>query len=276
MESDRPTLSLMSLPLKSCVDRIGCFSRPDDSLEHYQEVVFSWNRSDTGWSYPEKLREIFSLRFAVDIQNIPIETSSKGLMPWELACCWIDREGRGGIQVRPIASSQQRVPFEVVLFHEAIHAIRGRLEAPIFEEYIAYAACRSAFPVLFPRWRMWTGPLFSSVREVVVLLVLLWAMWIVPVALDVELHPFAIGAMNIVCLAYFLFRLKHRWKIWHRAMKSISTVWPEQAWALMVRMSDEEIYWLASIRKKDVRQAVQEKASLEWRWRYFLRDILKA
>ena len=60
------------------------------------------------------------------------EVSSKGMWPWEVACCLIDEEDRPKIRVRSLSNVNRNV----LLFHECIHAIRARFCAPQFEEYI--------------------------------------------------------------------------------------------------------------------------------------------
>lgn len=257
---------------EGAADREGCFSRPDDSEEGFRFVAASWNlKSDPG-GYPPLLNKIFLARFGVNLEAVPLEVSSKGLMPWELACCWIDEEGHGSIQVRPSAHLQNRVPLDIVMVHEAIHAVRGRLNATKFEEHVAYAACREAFPDIFPRWRAWIGPLFSSVREVLALLVLLWGSWGLPIFLNLSVSAWLIAGIDGLILAAFLWRLQGRWAVWNRAMKAVASCWPKTAWKLMIRMTDEEVGWLSRVR--NAREEILTKAAQEWRWRYFLDELL--
>lgn len=258
------------MTFSGAMDRKGCFSRPGDSEEEFCTIAASWNPSTESWNYPDHLKAVFAERFGVDLQSIPLKVSSKGLMPWELACCWLDDEGKGSIQMRPSTRSQNRVPLDVVLVHEAVHAVRGRLGASKFEEHVAYAACRAVFPHSFPRWRAWIGPLFSSVREVLVLLILLWGSWGLPLFLKASIPASLVGGFDILVIAAFLTRLQSRWKVWDKAMKSIVSQWPATAWKLMIRMADEEIEWLSALPYDRVLQEVEKKALADWRWSYFL------
>lgn len=251
-------------------DRKGCFSRPGDSEEEFCTIAASWSSSAASWKYPVHLKAIFAERFGVDLQSIPLKTSSKSLMPWELACCWIDEDGKGSIQMRPSAGMQNRVPLDVVLVHEAVHAVRGRLGASKFEEHVAYAACRAVFPHSFPRWRAWIGPLFSSVREVLILLIFLWGGWGVPLFLNIMVPALLIVGLDIVIIAIFLARLQGRWRVWNKAMSAIASQWPATAWKLMIRMADEEIEWLATLQHDCVLEEIRQKGSADWRWKYFL------
>ena len=251
-------------------DKEGCFSRPDDTEEGFRAVAASWAMPCGSSAYPPQVREIFLKRFGIDLGAIPLIASSKGLMPWELACCWIDEEGRGSIQMRPSVGPQSRVPLDVVLVHEAVHAVRGRLDSSKFEEYIAYAASRDAFPESFPRWRAYLGPLFSSVREVSSLFFLLCGSWAVP--LCTSIGAWTVVGIDGAIMGLFFARLQYRWSVWNRAFRTVSSAWPATAWKLMIRMADDEVEWLS--KASCIREDVAKKASQEWRWHYFLDHLL--
>jgi hypothetical protein len=268
-------MGLSPMTRAGVADKRGCFSRPGDSEEEFSATASSWNQSIGSWEYPPHLKEVFAERFGVELDSIPLQVSSKGLMPWELACCWLDEEGRGSIQMSPSTRPQNRVPLDVVLVHEAIHVVRGRLNATRFEEHIAYAACRAVFPKAFPRWRAWIGPLFSSVREVIALLVLLWGSWGLPLFLDTSVPTFLIAGIDLSIIGIFLIRLHGRWTVWNKAMNAITSQWPTTAWRLMIRMTDEEVEWLSTIPKNRVREEIAQKAATEWRWRCFFDGLLK-
>ena len=195
-------------------------------------------------------------------------------MPWELACCWIDQDGRGTIQIRPNERSQKFVQNEAILTHEAVHAVRGRLFSSIFEEHCAYAACHEVFPQSFPFWRAFLGPLFTSPKEVITLLILVWGTWGIPMFFDWDVSYVLLLTLSFSYLLYPFTRLISRWKVWKSAIKNIADEWPSKEWKLMIRLSDQEIEWLSHLKKGDVREAIHEKARHEWRWEYFLEDIL--
>jgi hypothetical protein len=254
----------------------GCFSRPEESQETYVHICSTWGQSDNEeeCQYPQIVRKAFAERFAIDLQKIPVEISSKGLMPWELACCWVDQDGRGTIQIRPNDRPFKFVQSEAILTHEAVHAVRGRLFSSIFEEHCAYAACYEAFPHSFPFWRTFLGPLFTSPKEVVTLLLLIWGTWCIPMIFDWDVSYPLLFCLSLTFLLFPCIRLLSRWKIWQKAMKNVSSEWPNKEWKLMIRLSDEEVKWLAQLPKEEVRDAVHEKAAREWRWGYFLDDLL--
>jgi hypothetical protein len=262
--------------LLSTLHRNGCFSRPEETQESFLLATSSWflANDDHAWDYPQVVKKTFSDRFGIDLQKIPVEVSAKGLMPWELACCWIDQDGHGTIQVRPYDRSQKIIHSEVILTHEAIHAVRGRLFSKKYEEHCAYAACHDAFPHTFPFWRAFLGPLFTSPKEVILLLLAIWGTWGIPILLDWDIPFTLLFCLSLIPLLFPFARLLQRWREWNKAMKNIAFEWPHKKWELIIRLTDDDVEWLASLRKKQVRKAVIEKAASDWRWEYFLEDIL--
>ena len=262
--------------LITSVHKNGCFSRPEESQEAFFHVVSTWTQADEKdeWAFPPVVKKAFSDRFGIDIQKIPVEVSAKGLFPWELACCWIDQDGRGTIQIRPNDRSLKLVQSEAILTHEAVHAVRGRLFSRIFEEHCAYAACYEAFPNTFPGWRAFLGPLFTTPKEVIILMLFIWGTWGIPMLFDWDVSYALLSCLSLSFLVFPCIRLLSRWIVWRKALKNIGAEWPSKEWKLMIRLSDQEIKWLSRMRKGDVRDAVHKKASCEWRWRYFLDEIL--
>lgn len=261
--------------LSSC-NKNGCFSRPEESKTAFLQASSSWSQEDesTRWEYPQIVTQTFADRFGIDLQKVPVEVSAKGLMPWELACCWIDKEGHGTIQVRPHERGKKIVRSEVILTHEAIHAVRGRLFSTKYEEVCAYAACHDAFPHSFPFWRAFLGPLFTSPKEVIIILCIIWGTWGLPLLMEWDIPFTFLFSISFLPLLFPFTRLLRRWRVWNKAMKNIAFEWPHKEWQLMIRMTDAEIEWLASLRKKQVRHAVHEKALTDWRWEYFIEEIL--
>jgi hypothetical protein len=266
--SERPSIA--------SVHRNGCFSRPEESQEAYLRAASTWTVSDKEeeWDFPPIVKKTFAERFGVDLQKIPVEISSKGLMPWELACCWIDQDGRGAIQIRPNDRPLKLVQSEAILTHEAVHAVRGRLFSSVFEEHCAYAACYDAFPHTFPGWRAFLGPLFTSPKEIIIILIIVWGTWGVPMLFDWDIPYSLLFCLSLSSLFFPFMRLLNRWRVWRKALKNIAGEWPNKEWKLMIRLSDQEIRWLATLKKSTVRDAIHKKAGQEWRWEYFLEEIL--
>jgi hypothetical protein len=217
---------------------------------------------------PEEIVQLFAHQFAVDVRNIPVEYSSKGLRPWELACCYIDND----IPLIRIRTSNQ--PFQnAVLFHELVHASRSRLHSPIFEEHTAYAACATFFPEYVAKWRAWMGPLFPSSSSVTVLLLQTWLWWIFPAFFDQVPLWIGFGA----CFYPFILsvQLFRRWKTWQKAFDAISRRWPRSAWALFLRLHDSDIQWLSTLKRDEVVEEIRMRARSEWRWQFLYEKLLQ-
>jgi hypothetical protein len=256
-------------------DRTGCFSRPGEQIDTFLQASASWAQASSTEQYPRAVQKVFADRFGVDLHGVPLEVSSKGLMPWELACCWIDQDGRATIQMRYADAAEAPVPTDAILTHEALHAVRGRLFATTFEEHCAYAACCAAFPHTFPKWRAYVGPLFVSAREIMFLLFFIWSLWGIPMFMDWDVSYEMLFALSFLAFLAPVLRLVSRWKIWNTALHNIASTWPHKEWRLMIRLADDEIVWLSTLRPEDVFDAVRAKAAQDWRWRYFVEKILE-
>jgi len=242
---------------------------PDESLEEY----LSQAQTHTFLSdhvIPQRIVQVFRDLFFVDITVIPVEVSSKGLWPWELACCFIDAQENPLVRYR----SKTKIAQHVLIAHEMIHATRARLISPKFEEYCAYAASAALFPNQFSRWRAWLGPLCSS-GEVVSLVAGIWLFWIVGM---IFLWPgFFLWFWIFLCSSCvgLLLRLWYRWRVWRSAFNCIASVWPKSVWALVIRLHDKDIVWVSKISSNDIEKRVEERAVTDWRWQFFKEKILK-
>lgn len=192
--------------------------------------------------HPQTLVDLFLQQLKVDIRNIPIEISSQGLMPWELACCWIDESGEATIRVRAPGETK-KVYREAVLAHELVHAIRGGLFSSRFEEFTAYAICQELFPSHISWWRTTFGPLFTSVKEIYSILGIIWANALIPFFIDI---PVLVSlAVPFIACFYSVARLAWRWRLWNKAYAKIQDACPDEVLAIIVRLSDDELVRLA-------------------------------
>ena len=58
--------------------------------------------------------------------------------------------------------------------------------------------------------------------------------------------------------------------IWKKAFKAIEKAFPEKGWRFLLRASDSDVFWLASLPSQEVFDSIMEKASYDWRWKYFV------
>jgi len=250
------------------LDKNGRFSRPEEDLDSFLQQARV--RQDTESIIPYRVAKAFSEKLHVDVETIPVEQSSKGLLPWELACCWIDEQGESTIRMRPLKKSP--ISQNTVLVHELVHAIRGRLSSSKFEEFCAYDVCAALTPL--PKWRRFLGPLFSSAKEVLFICLLLWCNFFVPLLFSLQPSLFALSIIPALSIVLPFTRLISRWRTWNRALYNISFHWPDRGRALLIRLADEEIVWLAQLSPDQVIPAIEERSSYDWRWKFFLSHIL--
>lgn len=263
-----------ALDIAISIDNVGCFAGPDDTLDVY---VTKKNKSQNSKNAaPQELAEAFQTRLHVDISQISIEETPKGLMPWELACCWIDEDGSSTIRMRP-ETTKTTINRTAVLTHELIHAMRGRIGSTTFEEFTAYAVTASLFPHYLTPWRTFLGPLFNSALEVILVIATVWACWLLPFFLSLPVLPFLL--LPVTTIALLFLRLFLRWRVWNAAFERLNGTFSTLALPLVVRLSDEEIRWLAMLPHNRVRNAFLERAKKEWRFRLlekkFLLDLLE-
>lgn len=130
--------------------------------------------------------------FDVDIDSVPIEYSAKGLRPWEGAVTWIEN-GQARIQLHPRLKTGSLFfglySRDEILAHELVHALRAHLNAPRYEEYLAYWT--SPHP-----WRRLLGPLFEKT-------------WEAPLLIASFLLP-PVGALLLLGLVFRLIRRQRR------------------------------------------------------------------
>lgn len=244
-------------------DAACCFPRPHESLHHYLHDCQPLLRSQG--KIPEDIVQLFAQKFYVDIESISVERSSKGLWPWELACCLIE-DKKPVVQIRPACEAK------AVLCHELIHAARCRLDSPLFEEHIAYAATAVLFPRHVVKWRAWLSPIFPNSRVVIITLLQTWIWWTLPVLFDL---PFFLGLGFLFFPLWLLYRLTRRWATWNKAFSSVALYWPRAVWPLFLRLHDEDIVWLSNLPNIEVVSEVHKRAHEDWRWAFFLEQILE-
>lgn len=130
--------------------------------------------------------------FDVEIDHVPIEYSAEGLRPWEGAVTWIEK-GKARIQLHPRLKTGSLFfglySRDEILAHELVHALRAHLNAPRYEEYLAYWTAPRAH-------RRLLGPLFEKA-------------WEAPLLIASFLLP-PVGALFLLALSLRLIRRQRR------------------------------------------------------------------
>ena len=193
---------------------------------------------------------------------------AKGLLPWEMAACWQHSNGLADLKIHPKLLEWKEEEKEPILFHELIHASRARLHSLCFEEMLAYEAMRreKCSPLLACRCvlsRIFlapSDPFFALLWHLLLLLLTLADVFSFMTYLGLIL--FFWGALT--ARAVWLFRM------WKKVFSAVDLAFPKKAWRFFLRASDFDILWLASLRQQEIFDAIMEKASYDWRWKYFV------
>ena len=267
------SLSLQQFQRVLLLDRNGFFARSHESLDDFiRSGPMAFNNVSTPSTHPPELVSKFWLEFALDVRSLPIETSKKGILPWEPACCWTDGKGKSFIRIRP-EEEHRVVSKDAVIAHECVHALRGRLFSHSFEEMCAYSVSAELFPKEFPLWRTWLSPLFSSTKEVLFTFLWMVGCWTLPWILDTDFSSFSLLLLSLLPLIGYVMRLQGRWRKWHKARTVLSSINPKNALSLLLRLPDEDITWLSK-QNQDCLEKISERAKKEWRWCFFKEAFL--
>jgi hypothetical protein len=249
------------------LDRKGIFAGPSECISDFIR---------DGESYPVvsssnflEVRTRLKDMFDVDTSHIAIEKSSKSLLPWEIACCLFNEKAIPSIYVRPGRWFFHSIPEEAIIAHELIHALRGRLDSTVFEEYAAFDGAQYLYPGAVSHLRTLTGPLFTNPFEAIILCILLFIVSLLPWFFA----PFATMSVLLplmaAIVAYPIFRCAYRWRVWNRAKKALGEYSSENAWKILVRLGDKEIFELARLRKGCAAHYIAQKQQASWRWAVF-------
>jgi hypothetical protein len=262
-------LSILLFRKVLVLDRHGYFPKPRESLDEFiQSAPTSFNDSSLPVTHPPEVVSNFWIRFSLDVRSIPVEVSTQGILPWEPACCWVDRQGKSLIRVRP-TPQHRAVSRNAVLAHEYVHALRGRLCSNHYEELCAYTASAELFPKDFPKWRTWLSPLFATAKEFIFTFCWMIGCWILPWLFNQDFSPLFLFVLSLLPLIGYIVRLHLRWNKWKKARQILSSINPEKALSLLLRLPDEDIEWLSKQKIETFPAALQERSSKEWRWSFF-------
>lgn len=141
-------------------------------------------------------------------------------------------------------------PTSVLFAHELIHAARFPLDAFIFEEIAAHAATPFS-------WRQKLGAFFSSQFSRGALIILISCHFLYDLALLVWDFPF-LGSIILksILILYLLFEFSKALRVWgifSRCLKKIKSLVEDKfIWAVMIRLTDEEVIAFAKMSKKQI------------------------
>lgn len=177
---------------------------------------------------------------------------------FQAGATWISEKNSLRIPLVQLKARYREKPVALteILAHEAVHAARMQFDEPRFEELLAYQTSRFS-------WRRLLGGLFMRSWESILFLWLLLLPFVVELSLTFSPEG---GNWEIffwtpwVYLAYLLGRNLLNWGTLALARRRLIREYPhlEKPWAVLARLTDEEIWslvWSASKwEKKDLRK----------------------
>ncbi len=157
---------------------------------------------------------------------------------------------------------------EEILAHEAVHFLRSSFLEDQFEEFFAYLTSKHFLRKMF-------GPMIKSSREIYIFFGLLltslifeFSFLLFPCVLLKSLF-FMSASLPLAFLAAGLFRMIKLRKVFNRCLKNLKQAVAEKALHLMVRLTDQEIFFIAQNckTKKVVQDYAFEKKKKSLRWK---------
>lgn len=223
----------------------GIIIGPNESEELFQERAEKLKKKESRIDFTS-----FNHSFQVKPDWVEIEYSKRGLYFWEAACVWQDQSK---MQVNPIFLKRKFFGYnrEELVNHELVHLVRSQFHSPIFEEVLAYQSSKG--------WRRYVGPIFKNPRES------LFFVFSLAVTTILSLwSPFFLTILAVIA-GYALCRLWLKQRIFQKAKNALSFVGKELALPILLRLTDEEIIFLARSGEKEIKEFFKNRDSLRIR-----------
>ena len=255
------------------IDRSGFFPREGESeasfLLDHNELFHSFSqRAETSCSWlTSATKRFFHFFHTVPCWIKPV-LQAKGLAPWEMAACWQYSTGESVLQANPKILKMKEQERESILFHELIHASRSRLQALCFEEILAYEAMKQEKESLLFSIRRILSRLFLLPTDA--LFTIVWHMVLLILSL---LDVFSLSTyVGLILFFWGSLTIRACWllRTWKKAFSNLEKGFPGKGWAFFLRASDSDILWIATLPPQEENDSIMEKASYDWRWKYFV------
>ncbi len=231
------------------LDSQGWLLAPNETPEHlfHRKETLEKRRKDFPFSLNaaslSKAHEITESLYLFRLKDVPVFCSNKSLPPWEGAVLWTYFDEREA----PYPVIQMRNNYkkgflrfykeEEILAHELVHAARFSFKEPFFEELFAYKTSKNFFPRLL-------GPLFVFRIESLLFVGLVITSFLGFIFLEWTIFLW----LPFVFLSYLLVRLAALHLIVSLAKSYIERSGSKHPLAVLLRLSDKEIWQAAKIR----------------------------
>lgn len=199
--------------------------------------------------------------FDIDPDWVEIRYDNRPLRFWEAGCTLVE-EGHPILYLRRQLEKAERFfgyEREEIVAHELVHIVRSGWNEARFEECLAYQTSKSPFR------RFW-GPLFRTPREslcTLLLLLLVNGALLVGIAVGIAYTLFfAWVGIGVVRLVYTQARFRQAQK------KLLFFIEKERVLALMLRMRDREIAYVACHNRDEILSYLREQKKCSLRWQH--------
>jgi hypothetical protein len=210
----------------------------------------------------EAVDKVYSLFNCKPPIHLPIYYEKTGLQFWEKGKTWVHKESKEVfIQLHPSCQKNTEKRMEY-LSHEFVHCIRAPLASTQFEEILAYQTSNSIF-------RRFFAPILQSPKESIIFLGALFISLLFQILSLYTLSYFVYFLslfLPIALISFFTLRLFFLQSVFKKAMKRLEKELKdhESPLSILIFCSDQEIFELNKLSKKELIRFIENKKSLNW------------
>ncbi len=239
------------------LDRKGWIASPEESEEEL--LLRKASASEEKLFDPfNKAHDLTYKIFEFRLEQVGIFYDTKSLSPWQGALLWsYEKKDKRPFPVIQIRKKGIQNETEIVA-HELVHAARFSFKEPLFEEILAYRTSSSFLYRFF-------GPLFLFRQEPLFFLLISFFSFFSVIYFD-TLLPLKI---LLSVLVFFGVRLIFLQTVFELAKKNIKKNGGSNPLAVLLRLSDREIFTLAFFPFSDFLKKLKGKHRFECIYRYF-------
>lgn len=256
-------------------NQLGIFPAPSETCADFEargKLSLNWKKESQKFFSPyipplfDEALNLLEKMYDCRPEWIPCTLSKEGLLPWHGAATILVETS---LHPSPLPVIQYPRPSSAsveTISHELVHGTRCAFNEPFFEEFFAYQTSPKA-------WRKHWGPLVQSPKEA---LLFAGLSTLAPTLMAAELFvPFSLESWGIAsagallaCAGYGVVRLQKKQRVYREVLEKLGT-WTEKPRALILRMSDEEIYETHRTPKQELPALLKRWKQQHFRWELF-------
>lgn len=258
------------------IDRSGFFPEENESKIHfllsYQDLFSRFKRESVVMPELVAAKKRFYALFSTIPCWVKAEVTSKGMLPWEVSVCWQYPDGQSLLRMRRTLATIKEEDRIGVLLHELVHASRARIKSICFEELMAYEVMKKAeiSPIYVVRSILSRCCIAPSDSKAILF-------WHLLLFLLVMMGSISFGSYCALIGFFWSSLIVRGWwllSLWKRAFATIEEIFPGKAWPFLLRATDRDVLYVASLKKEEAQESIAQRASTEWRWEYLKSCVL--